>query len=299
DLAKVSAGFKGLLTPEEQISTFGTMTNVMQGAEAATAMKGVVKNLSIIGGKKDAQPYLRMMGVNPEDIDLAADKNGQNKENFDTVLGRLQEGLARIPESKRAEALAKIVEGDNIAPLQFLMANRDKLKENIAKQSDVAGFENDVRTGQSGRGAAARRLKLKEEIQLAEQADDSELKLIALRTVMRDQGESEARIGLAEKGFNLARNFGADSDQALWFAAPGGEQGAVQKDFVRDEVARAQDPVAFLQQQQALARQMLEESRKTNRLLEENGKKPPVKVIPKDNRQPPAPVPAAALGGPQ
>ncbi len=299
DLAKVSAGFKGLLTPEEQISTFGTMTNVMQGSEAATAMKGVVKNLSIIGGKKDAQPYLKMMGVKPEDIDLAADKNGQNKENFDTVLGRLQEGLARIPESKRAEALAKIVEGDNIAPLQFLMANRDKLKENIAKQSDVAGFENDVRTAQSGRGAAGRRLQLKEEIQLAEQAGKSQLYLTALRTTMRDRGESEARIALAEKTFQTAQNFGADEEWSLWGAGAGGEEGRMQKELTREAVRKAEDPAAFLKEQQELARQMLEESRKTNRLLEENNKKPPVKVVPKDNRQPPAPVPAAALGGPQ
>lgn len=287
-LAKVSAGLSGMLSPEEQFSTFGTLRNVMEGSEAATSMKGIFENLSTLGAKQDAQPYLKKMGIRPEDIDLLGDRNGQNRENFDTVLGRLQEGLGRVSEAEGREAMKKIFEGSNISPMLVLMRNRKALQENIALQNDMPGFQSDVNFAQSGRTAAQRRLKLKEEMQLSEIADDSELRKLAIRTTLRDQGESEARIGLIGAGFDVARQFGASSAQAQSFVMPLGAQGAIQRSMVNDAVSQSQDPEAFRQRE-------IEALNKNAAAIEDNTKATREANGGAANRAP-APRPAQALG---
>jgi hypothetical protein len=207
DLAKVASGFKGVLSPEEQLAAFSNLVGIMPGAEAGTKMADIVKNLRVAGSKKDATEQLGKIGLKPEDVDFVG-------ENLGEVLGRMQGGLDKIPEKDRATVLAKVVEGANIATIEHMMTNRDKIYGLIPQMNNAEGFQADVALMQGGRGAAERR-QAGEQLALdAARADNGTLIGEELSIASKRRGEPAVVRGLRGQAFDTARYLGLPAEYA-------------------------------------------------------------------------------------
>lgn len=207
DLAKVASGFKGVLSPEEQLATFSNLVGIMPGAEAGTKMADIVKNLRVAGSKKDATEQLGKIGLKPEDVDFVG-------ENLGEVLGRMQGGLDKIPEKDRATVLAKVVEGANIATIEHMMTNRDKIYGLIPQMNNAEGFQADVALMQGGRGAAERR-QAGEQLALdAARADNGTLIGEELSIARKRRGDMAVMRGLRGQAFDTARDLGLPAEYA-------------------------------------------------------------------------------------
>lgn len=287
-LAKEGAGLAGAMSPQEQLAAFAKLTGSFDESTSATSLRNYVQRLQTAGSKKDASASLKKMGLRPEDVDFVG-------ENFDTVTGKLSEGLENVPEKDRAGVLKSIFEEAGIAPAKALMNGRADFAKNLALQQDLTGFQADVKLSQQGRGAASRRHALENEIGLAETAQNYGDTAQAMRNSMRKYGESPARLGLATMGFNLAASVGASPEQSLSFAMPTGEMGNLQRQDARNSIERAQDPDAFLRGQQEEARARAEHTA----ALRENtaATKAATQIVPKSTPTP-VPRPLAGAGRP-
>lgn len=157
DFAKEAATFKGKLSIPEQLAAGAALQEVgMGGSEAATSLRSLV----VRGGTADTdkkQAALARMGLKKEDIDFIG-------ENLDTVLGRLDTGLASVKETDRETILKTLFEEQAIAPIKQLIQDRAKIQNLQGEFANVAGFNAAVERGTGGVIAAENRLKIAGEL---------------------------------------------------------------------------------------------------------------------------------------
>lgn len=234
ELGKHGAALRGHLSQEEQLAAFGTLVDQMPSAEAATSLRNIVSRLSTSRTGRTSVQALTEIGLKPEDVDL-------HGEDFGTVMGRLQQGLDKIPEQNRASVLKLLFEEAGVAPARALMAERDgRYREYRESQRGVGGaYDEAVKVAQSGREAAEARLGV--QANTAKAADDAgdNLVLAAMELEHRERGIGEFSRKTARFMYNQARWFGASQETALGLGLY--KEGGDPTEFPRAVLQRAQD----------------------------------------------------------
>lgn len=207
DLSNVSAGFKGMLSPDEQLAMYANMVSGKPGSQAATAMADIVKNFSIAGSKKDAVDWLKKMGMSPEDINLKG-------ENIGEALDRVRTGLGKLSANNQDIALAKIFEGSNIDEVKYLVENRKAIYDLIPEMNDNAGFKGDVALMQGGRALAGQRQEGRGQLLDAARADTGTLLGQELQLQSKESGEAPFLRDRRSWAYSILRYLGASPETA-------------------------------------------------------------------------------------
>lgn len=284
-LAAKSQGLAGRLKPEEVLAAFDVLRGKTDAEKGSTALKIFGERLTGANEKKEQRDALKELKLKPEDVDFL-------DEDVQTVLDRLGKAFDAVPEKRRSGLLQKLFGTEASSPIEGLLRDRAKVGEALKVIQDRAGYDEAVRIGTSGRQAAANRIQIDKELALLGEDQKFDLHRASFEATMLERGSSNVGRSLALGIYDTAAALGFSPETATFLGTTGGAEGQLTRQQTAERVQQAEDPEAFRREQLALLRSM-------DRRLEENGKKPPVKVIPKDNRQPPAPVSAAALGGPQ
>lgn len=208
-LSKQAAGLKemGRMSPEEMLSNFAYLRNTLSDETAGQGMREVVKNLAIAGSRKDRVEVLKSMGLTGGDVDFVG-------EDLQTILGRVQGGLQKLPEGQRAGALDKLVEGANVATFQLMAKGQGEVAALRAGLGDVAGFEADVAIGTSGRNAASRRQASRRERKIAERNTNRDLYGGAVEEAEIDAGTSDVQRKFRRMFFDTLTGLGVSPETA-------------------------------------------------------------------------------------
>lgn len=294
DLAKEGATLKGKIAYEDQLANFAMLRETMGASEAATGMRNVALHLATAGGAKDKTQALKQIGLKPGDVDLVG-------ESFDTALSRIQAGLQKVPESKRAAILKTLVESANIAAFDLLSNNQERVAELRKKGQDAGALEGDFQIGATGRNAAKRRLQAEAEIMDAEAGQGTQVENTrqAYQNVLREKGVGVFSRNLKGMQFNLLTSLGMSPESAVGWTAPTGDAFGGTQDYVRavrNKVAQANDPEGFLKKELEEMRKATEALRDTAQALQPQ-QPPTVNVVSPVNPAPVGPVAAAGIGG--
>lgn len=290
DLAKEGATLKGKIGYEDQLANFAMLRETMGAGESATGMRNVALHLATAGGAKDKTTALKQIGLKPEDVDLVG-------ESFDTALGRIQSGLQKVPESKRAAILKTLVESANIAAFELLSNNQDRVAELRKKGQDAGALEGDFQIGATGRNAAKRRLQAETEVMDADAGQGSQVEntRLAYQNVLREKGVGTLSRTLKLMQFDLLKSVGVAPDKAVEMTAPTRDDFGTNKDYaaaVRNKVAEANDPAAFRREEL----EQLKQSTAALKAIADKFAPPSVQITMPGNVAPASPVPAAAIG---
>jgi TP901 family phage tail tape measure protein len=210
-LGKQGAALKLGLSTEEQFAAFATLkNNAFDASSAATALKGIVVRLQSL--KDPAQlKDLKRLGLEKSQVDLSG-------ENLDTVLGRLQGGLGKVPEADRAGILKSLVGEEALSGLKTLIDQRGMIGQQLTLQRDTRGFESDVAEATSGRNAAERRLEIRNDQRRLAQDTGTDLR----RKALLEQAEIRGAAPIVRKGlgstFDFAKEVGASDESSAGFA---------------------------------------------------------------------------------
>lgn len=215
-LSKVASALKemGRMTPEEMLSNFAYLRNTLSDESAAMGMREITKNLAVAGTREDRVEVFKSMGMKGEDVDFVG-------EDLQEVLKRVQTGLTKLPESKRAGALEKLVEGANIATFQLMAGGQEEVAKLRQGLGDKAGFEDDVEIGTSGRNAAARRQASRRERTAAERNNNRDLYGSAVEETERDKGLSDSQVALRRTVYDSLTWFGVSPQTAAGVTSGG------------------------------------------------------------------------------
>ncbi len=216
ELTKVASGLKDYISPELQLAAFSTL--ITEGAksapESATNLRNVTARLTTARMYPAQIKALESMGLTPEQVDLVG-------EDLPQVLDLFAERLQTLPAEERAGNLAKMFEVAGVSGFMDLMNNRQKIRERVGQQGNVADFNRLARIGLSGREAAATRFRINKERGLLEADYADDLIVDALRERDRDLGKSAFQADVNAKayqwlryaGFSPATTLGGGSSQ--------------------------------------------------------------------------------------
>lgn len=181
------------VSQQDTLAALGVLREGFDPGEAATFGRNIVSALST--GKVGPKPFqsaLDRLGLKPEDVDLVG-------ETLPDALAKIGGALSKLPQEDRLATLKQLFEKESVAGASVLIASvtgdaallDDAVKsgleddpEKLAKlretrfdqlvgfQRDEAGFEDAVRTRQSGVAAVKRRQDAKER---ADQIDNEEI----------------------------------------------------------------------------------------------------------------------------
>lgn len=249
ELTKVASGFKGYLSPEEQLAAFSTL--ITEGAksapESATNLRNVVARLTTAQQYPAQVAALERLGLKPSQVDLVGEDIG-------SVLELFNERLQTVPEEDQAGILARMFEIAGVSGFKDLMNNRQKIQERIGQQTNVEEFNRLAEVGLSGTGATETRLQIQRERMLKDRYYGDQLIMNALQNEMGEQGYSPVTQGAArfaywaQRGFNIDplesletfRLFGADNPEGQVLGridrSSGGETGSRKLDELIDNV---------------------------------------------------------------
>lgn len=217
ELTKVASGFKGYLSPEEQLAAFSTL--ITEGAksapESATNLRNVVARLTTAQQYPAQVAALERLGLKPSQVDLVGEDIG-------SVLSLFNERLQTVPEEDQAGILARMFEIAGVSGFKDLMNNRQKIQERIGQQTNVEEFNKLADIGLAGSAATSTRLEIQKQRRQVESNFGDDIIEQALREELVDRGYMPALTEQLVNRYRRNRSFNHDVEYSLGLAVGDG-----------------------------------------------------------------------------
>lgn len=198
---------------EHTMSTNAILREAMNAADVKTQGKTIVSLMTTFGKEKAKAEELKKLGLKPGQLDLTG-------ETLPEALAKLEGGMARLNGSERSGVLKTLFGDDAKTGASILLSSLDKYEKFGAMQGDKAGFEEGVRTNQSGPNAQLMRLearKARERLKYKEQLNNDALLNQEFVRQREEYGLDAKSMGPAGFFYNAAVATGAAlTDAALY-----------------------------------------------------------------------------------
>lgn len=212
DLEQLAPKLQGFVSQggsfEEAMAAFNTMKETTNKEQAATSFKIMVERLMGAKGDKKRTAQLEKLGLKPEDVDLIGESLGD-------VGKLLNERMSKLDATERQPFLQKFFGTEAASSVQGFLNKQQRFQEFIDVQKNTDDYMKAVGVAQSGPDVAARRSKVKNELQISDKHNDLTLLFDEFERQQRNSGASEAQIAITRQMANLQRMFGIDPRTAL------------------------------------------------------------------------------------
>ena len=155
-LAKVSSGFRDVLTQQEQLAVFSVLRETEGGAsEAAVLQRNIIGRSRTARSSKTKIAALESLGLKPDDVDLIGESVVDVLERYGDAIRATQK---TSPETV-APAIKQLFEEKAVAGVLNLAADRngvrttDLIRQRVLSLSDTSGFKEDAARQERSRKA--------------------------------------------------------------------------------------------------------------------------------------------------
>lgn len=214
EFAKAAPSFKTAgVSMQDTLSALGILREAEAPGEAATHGRNVVGLMTTFGSEKKKVDTLKKRGLTPKDLDLVG-------ETLPEALAKLRDSTEGMSTAEKSAFMKDLFGQENIAGATILVENAAKFQKFGEFQQDKKGFEEGVRTNQSGFAASQNRIEaqsIRERQKYAEKALND--KLLRQEFARNDEELALDAKSMGLAGWFLSSGTGVKSrlrDAALW-----------------------------------------------------------------------------------
>jgi len=142
----------GGLSGDDTLSIASVLLNSLGEEKAATAFRGTITDMAMLGKDQTKVQGLGRMGLKPTDVDMVG-------ESFSQALERINSAANKLDPATRNIVMGQIFKTESLPGVMALMSDkgRAQVATNRALMGDEGGFMSDVSIATSGPAAEMRR----------------------------------------------------------------------------------------------------------------------------------------------